>query len=136
MGTTAAFILSRKVERHVFVDGMASIAAGVTMHLYRLVIGTIWFHQLLSVNSGRATVAFPQAQLSSILGLLHSLIAATVVVLDRILPTISALMPERAPLVICLLGGCNALALRIPYRSERSACRQAQCNSSGELYAL
>jgi hypothetical protein len=91
------------------------------MHLFHLIIGTVGLYQLQCLNSDRASVAYPQIQFGAIADLLHSLIGATTVVLEGILPTISALTPERAPLVICLLGGCNALALRIPCRSGRSA---------------
>ncbi len=47
--------------------------------------------------------------------MLQSSLTFIAIMLERILPTVTLVMPDKAPLVICLWSGCNGLALRIPY---------------------
>ncbi len=106
------------------------------LHLYPIIVGTMCFHRLLSTNWGLAAMAPSRPQSDLVTGFLHRLIAGAEVVLERILPTVSALMPDRAPLIICLLNGCNALALRIPYGVSRATRRRDfECDRADRLHA-
>jgi hypothetical protein len=84
------------------------------MHLDPLILATICLQQMVYANSQQQGFSLSLNDLATGLAVLHSALSFIATMLERILPTVTAVMPDKAPLVICLWSGCNGLALRIP----------------------
>jgi hypothetical protein len=85
------------------------------MHLYRLIVAAICLQQMLCANSQQHGFTLNAQHLATGLAMLHGALSFFATMLERILPTVEAMMPDKAPLIIWLLIGCNGLAIRIPY---------------------
>jgi hypothetical protein len=56
----------------------------------------------------------------------QAILAISTEVLGRLLPTIAYLMPTYGPIVIALMIGCTALAVRVPSGSNSDKCYEAK----------
>lgn len=90
------------------------------VHLYPLMIAIICFHQMLGANAQHMNFSLSPTHRSSGVSVLRVALLLTMSVLEGILPTIAAFMPDKAPLVVAFWDGCNALSLRIPYAMKNS----------------
>jgi hypothetical protein len=89
------------------------------LHPYPLLVGTICILHLSNIEIFRTALTYPEFDLGSMGGILLSTLNILSVALERILPAITGLMPEKAPIVVFLLQGCNALSTRIPYPTKQ-----------------
>jgi len=85
------------------------------MHFYLLIAVTICLHRILGADMHPASSLFESGSGVSAAAVCHAALACASIMLESILPTIALLMPERAPVIAGLIGGCNALAIRIAY---------------------
>jgi hypothetical protein len=70
--------------------------------------------QMVCANAQQQGFGLSPTHLATGLAVLHAGLSFSVTMLEQILPTVAAMMPDKAPLFVCLWSGCNALALRVP----------------------
>jgi hypothetical protein len=83
------------------------------MRLYSLIVFAICLDKVFSAELHQPFSAMRPLPGAPATAALHCALIYTAAVLETIVPTVAAMMPEKAPLVIGACTGCNALALRV-----------------------
>jgi hypothetical protein len=90
------------------------------MHLYPLIVTAICLQKVLAADLHPPVAACHQAHIAPVMAALHFGLVYTAAILEKFVPTVAALMPDNAPLIIGAWIGCNALALRISHGTKKS----------------
>lgn len=85
------------------------------MHFYSLIVVAIGLQKVSSADWRQPSGACNPLHTAPAVAALHIAFIYTSAALETIVPTVSAMMPDKAPLVIGAWTGCNALALRVSY---------------------
>jgi hypothetical protein len=96
----------------------------VNMRLYPLIVTAICLQKVSSADLRHPFAASTQFHIAPALAALHVGLIFTAAVLETIVPTVTAMMPDQAPLIIGAWTGCNALALRVSNGRNRSHLKQ------------
>jgi hypothetical protein len=89
------------------------------MHLYPLIVVAICLDTMLSADFHLPFAACSQVHTAPVLAALYVGLIYTAAVLETLAPTVTAMMPDKAPLFIGAWTGCNALALRVTSGREK-----------------
>lgn len=84
------------------------------MHLYLLVIGTVCMQKMSSADSPHPSAACNPLHFGAQMDALHVAFTCVGAVFEAIVPTVDAMMPDKAPLIVGAWTGFKALALRVP----------------------
>ena len=94
------------------------------MHLYPLIVTAVCLQQMSSADLHQSFAGSTQVPAASALAALHIGLVYTAAILETLVPTVAALMPDKSPLIIGAWTVCNGLALRISFGQDRSHLRQ------------
>jgi hypothetical protein len=94
------------------------------MQLYPLIVTAICLQKVLSADFHPPFAAGNQVHIAPAMAALHVGLIYTAAVLETFVPTVAAMMPDNAPLIIGAWIGCNALALRISHSQQKSHSEQ------------
>ena len=95
------------------------------MHLYPLIVTAVCLQEVLSADLHPPLAACHQVHIAApAMAALHVGLIYTAAVLEILVPTVAAMMPDNAPLIIGAWTGCNALALRISHGRQKSQLEQ------------
>lgn len=98
------------------------------MHIYPFIVGAICLQKVLSADLHQPFATGNSLHLVPAMAALHITLLYTASVFEAIAPTVAALVPEKAPLVIGAWNGCNALARRVSHGRSTSV-QERQVNS-------
>jgi hypothetical protein len=90
------------------------------MHLYTLIVTAICLQKVLSADLHQPFAACHQVHVAPPMAALHLGLIYTAAILETLAPTVAAMMPDQASLIIGAWTGCNALALRTSFGRNRS----------------
>jgi len=90
------------------------------MHLYSLIVAALCLEKVSSAELQQPFAACSPLHIAPAMAALYAALLYTAAVLETIVPTVEAMVPDKAPLVIGAWTGCNALALRVSYGRSTS----------------
>jgi hypothetical protein len=90
------------------------------MHFYSLIVAAICLQKVLSADLYHPLAVCNPLSISSAMAALRAVLMYAAAVLETIVPTVAAMVPDKVPLVIAALTGCSALALRVSHNPSRS----------------
>ena len=85
------------------------------MHLCSLFVIVLCLEKVLPADLHQSHAAYNRFHTAPSMAVLYVALVHTATVLEMIAPTVEAMMPDKAPLVIGVCAGCNALALRFSF---------------------
>ena len=94
------------------------------MHIYPLILAAICLQKISAADLHQPLAAFNSLHLAPAMAVLHVTLLYTASVFEAIAPTVAAMVPDKAPLVIGAWTGCNALALRVSHGRSTSGLRE------------